>query len=150
MPRYVSPANFAERFGPDLGSYLTRVLSAAKDLTAEHVEAATRPRTPVGSGRDQHPGALAASLGLTLGGGLADSIVGLGTPYGTVVNRGRKRSRPYEFTTRTGKKAKVEKRMLGSKQTPEARRGLFRGGIRQTRREFPNVIEKAVAKVGDV
>jgi len=147
---YASPEEFASRFGADLGGLLTRVLDNAQELATDVLHEAAPPRTPVGSGRDKHPGQLLASLGLVRADGLAPNEVGFGgkgnATYAAVINRGRKRSKPYSFT-RGGATVSVKGRMLGSKQS-HARRGQIRGMVRELRRRWDSVVEAAIGKAG--
>jgi len=144
MPRYVNPADFGARFGPDVSRAVTNLLISVKSKAADTLVGSIR--LPVGSGRDRHPGQLASTLGIVKESGLTSNQVGFGTPYGAVINRGRKRSKPYSYH-RGGTAVQVPRgRMLGSLQTG---RGRITGkAIRQLRESWEKLVEEAAAGEG--
>lgn len=152
-------ADFARDFGPQMAGWIGRAKRALIDEAGDHVELHSA-REPVGSGPrykgGKQPGQLKASRKVIKT--VESRIIRWDAPHSIVINRGRKRSKPYSRAIRKlgadenrghrGKKlgaagTKPFTRMLGSKQ---ARGGMTRPAFRALRRDWGKVIERAVAR----
>lgn len=156
---YNSLKQFAEDFGPQLSVWTGRMRRNLVDEATDFMIVKSE-REPVGSGPrykgGKQPGVLKASRVITRG--PEQSSIGWTAPHAAIINRGRKRSKPYSRRLRgtsadasRGKRGKnlgaggtkPFTRMLGSKQ---ARGGMTRPAFVALRRDWGKVIEKAVAR----
>jgi hypothetical protein len=135
MKTYRSVGEFAAdsgRIAANIGRFGDVLLSDTAGEVNRRVQ-----REPVGP-----TGRLKGSRVFIRGGAGQPSIIGWTAPYAQIIARGRKRSKPYK---RKGA-SKLVVRMLGSKQ---ARSGFIRPMFFGLRRDWPTVVNRAAAKVGE-
>jgi hypothetical protein len=124
--------------GLDFGDRLRRMLASVEatvlEEAAEVVAQDQREGAPTFSGKLKQSHQLVRT---------ADGFEsGFTAGHGLVIDRGRKRSKPYKVT-RKGTSFEVKRRMLGSKEAP---RGMSRGAIRELRRQWNDVVARAAAR----
>ncbi len=147
---FASLGAFGREF-PGIAADLRKRLAAA----AEHELGATaltvaKALTPVGGalGRDPHAGQLKRSWQRRMGGGEGGQpeAVGSDVIYGSIINRGRRRSKTTKGRARTSRKGVVTQKgkMLGS---PFVRSGITRPAVRLLLKNRERLAAKIVAKV---
>lgn len=121
---------FSETAVPALDDYLRAVQLVAKVIISDRVESLAPPKSPVGSGRDPHPGLLRDSWQAVPGAEGTPTIVGNTAPHAVIINRGRIHG--------------PSGRLLGSSQQPQ---GIMRPTGAAIRNNHDSLVDEIVARV---